>query len=1382
MEENLALQLNLFNSLTEPQEWTLCLYAFGGEGLVKDEAEIAARALHTPVTTLHSAEKTLFSWELLVERRRAVSGDKTLAVNPRYYFIVARYLLVNHNDWLRDFDRVLRNCSASPLWFVAEEVCRQGFCPRTMNAVNPDLMPVGLFPPEPDLANELKVKSNWQKYDYTDYLLHYLDEPSFETIFRSIRPDHLIRSVHSALARHLRNDSSDATLFEQLHQLLRHYLPTDGQLFSIYAKSDAFDAVSAHQFFFTGRLPQWVSDIPTVWKSAISGIVFLYQGKDREAKKCFDEALKVNAENGGSKQYFENVILNFYLLMAYAKEDTVKSREKVVALVKKQKLSESWPFPLNAIAKYQILAEPQDGFATNVGMARYSGSLSALECHLLELSVYQFHIQKEVTLFLEKCPPKCNYALLRHEMCGFKDFSDKKELTKMLGGKPLLSSFHIKEMWEVVLEDVMQKVSTQTVSTDDNPQSDVRIAYVITQQEKIEIREQKLLKTGRWSVGNAVNMSDFSRCTINCMDDVDGKVANHTFEKQKHYHLEELLPYLIDVDRVFLDTKEGLEFVSVTEEKAMLFVEKTQGSYNVQTNLPSRCWGRGGGPFAVHKVNDNAYAVFKPSEIERSIISKLMSIRQFPLSSEKMLKNCLEKISPQVEVHSDLLEGGTSLPIKDGQSSLIVKILQAEDDFSMTLQVQPLAGGRLRQVPGAGRSVIFDECEGIRYQVRRDLKAETEKLSRLTEFCDTQLGIYIEHTQATLTIADMLILLDFLKDNSADFMVEWPEGQKLNLKAVLTKESFHLGMKAKENWFEVEGSVQVDENLSLKAAEFLQYVGKGLINNRFIRLNETDFVAISDTLSKYIQRLETIAQQERNKMKVPMYQIGALAEIVNGAQDAVTGNDKLQELEQKVEEAAQMEISIPETLQAELRDYQVEGFRWMARLAHWGAGACLADDMGLGKTVQTITFLLHRAAEGPSLVVCPSSVVYNWARELHRFAPSLQVHVLNATDERAAMLAELNPYEVVLTTYGLLVREEECLSQIDWNVVCLDEAHVIKNRNTKMSRAAMNLHASSRLILTGTPLQNNLAELWNLFQFINPGLLGGFDYFVKKFILPIEQGHNKGRQQQLRRVIMPFLLRRTKREVVEELPAKEEVTRYVEMTKEETATYEAMRRLAEEKLAGEKKMSLNVLSQITRLREAACSIGLVNNEWNATSSKIVEFKELVGNILAGGNRVLVFSQFTSFLSEAKAAVEQQLTKEEYCYLDGATTLQQREKMVQEFQHGKCKVFFISLKAGGVGLNLTGANYVIHLDPWWNPAIEQQATDRAYRIGQEQNVTVYHLITKNSIEEKIIRLHKSKRDLADALLTDTDVSKAMTLDDLRNLVQGGETDGLPERDN
>lgn len=1372
MEENLALQLNLFNSLTESQEWTLCLYAFGSEGLVKDEAEITARALHTPVTTLHSAEKTLISWGLLVEKRRVVSGDKTLAVKPQYYFIVARYLIVNQEDWLQEFDRVLRNCTASPLWVAAEEVCKNGFCAPGANHFS---MPQGLLAHKTDLAGELKMKSNWQKYDYTEYLLPYLDDRSFETVFRSIRPEHIVRSVHTALARHLRNDSPDAAIFDRLRQLLTNFLPENDPHVSIYAKNEALDAVSAHQYFYTARQPQWKTEMPTVWKLVVYGINSLYHGNTDEAKRCFTDALKINSENGGDKRRFANVILNYYLLMVYAQDDTAKSRGRVSALVKQSTTSAEWPFPLQVIAKYQILSEPLRDLSYQISIANIRGELSPLEQHLLELDVYHFHLQNDSKLFLQKCDKVPNYALLRYEMSAFKEISDKENLIKSLGNNTLLSSFHIKEKWEVVLEDVMREVGASTPLEDGKIQNDARIVYVITTDGKIEIREQKILRNGRWSVGNAVNISDFYKQSLTSMDDVDCRIAHQVNEKIKYYELETVLPFLVDSDRVFVATDEGLEQVSVTTEKAMVWVEKTQGSYNVQTNLPSSCYGFGMSPYAVKRVNDNHYTVFMPSKFECMAISKLMSVRYFPHSAEKQLKECFGKISQQLEIHSDLLEGGSSLSSREAQNLLVVKILPIEDKFSMTLQAQPLEGGRLRFSPGEGRAVIFDECDGVRYQVHRNLAAEQEKMTQLADFCDTQIGVYLDQGHATLSVADLLILLDFLQENRNFFLVEWPEGQKLNLKATLTAPSFCLELKAKEKWFEVEGSVKVDEKLSLKATEFLQCIGKGLINNRFIRLNETDYVSISDSIIKYLQRLEAIAQQERNKMKVPMYQIGALEEIVQGAQEAVSGDDKLKELEAKVEEAAKMEFPVPSTLQAELRDYQADGFRWMARLSHWGAGACLADDMGLGKTVQTITFLLHKAADGPSLVICPSSVVYNWARELRRFAPSLQVHVLNATDERAAMLSELKPYEVVLSTYGLLVREEECLSQIDWNVVCLDEAHVIKNRNTKMSKAAMNLQSTSRLILTGTPLQNNLAELWNLFQFINPGLLGGYDNFVKKFILPIEQGRNRERQQQLRRVITPFLLRRTKREVIDELPAKEEVTRYVEMTKEEVATYEAMRRDAEQKLKKEKKMSLNVLSQITRLREAACSIGLVDKDWTAVSSKIVEFKSLVNNILAGGNRVLVFSQFTTFLSQAKLAVEKELTTDEYCYLDGATTLQQREKMVQEFQHGKCKVFFISLKAGGVGLNLTGANYVIHLDPWWNPAIEQQATDRAYRIGQDQNVTVYHLITRNSIEEKIIRLHKSKRDLADALLTDTDVTKAMTLEDLRNLVQDHELD-------
>ena len=473
-------------------------------------------------------------------------------------------------------------------------------------------------------------------------------------------------------------------------------------------------------------------------------------------------------------------------------------------------------------------------------------------------------------------------------------------------------------------------------------------------------------------------------------------------------------------------------------------------------------------------------------------------------------------------------------------------------------------------------------------------------------------------------------------------------------------------------------------------------------------------------------------------------------------------------LRQRIEACSKKIPVVPKTLQAQLRDYQEEGFEWMSRLTAWGAGVCLADDMGLGKTVQTIALLLEQSENGASLIVAPSSVVPNWRNELQRFAPTLNLTILNQSENRSKDIKEAKAGDVIITTYGLLNIQQDDLTGREWNVVCLDEAHTIKNANTKMSKAAMLLKAQHKVILTGTPIQNHLAELWNLFQFINPGLLGSAEQFRKKFILPIEGDNDKARQSQLRRLISPFLLRRTKAEVIDELPAKNEIKLPVELSSEEMAMYEVKRRETEAKILENKADKVSTLAEITHLRQMACSCSLVDKKWKLPSSKVLAFIDLAESLNDSGNRALVFSQFTSFFEEIKKAME--TAKLPYLYLDGSTPMSMREKLVREFQTGKCPFFLISLKAGGLGLNLTGANYVVHLDPWWNPAIEQQATDRAYRIGQQQDVTVYHLISQHTIEEKILRLHKTKRNLSDSLLEGSDISHAMTQEELLELLQ------------
>jgi SNF2 family DNA or RNA helicase len=339
--------------------------------------------------------------------------------------------------------------------------------------------------------------------------------------------------------------------------------------------------------------------------------------------------------------------------------------------------------------------------------------------------------------------------------------------------------------------------------------------------------------------------------------------------------------------------------------------------------------------------------------------------------------------------------------------------------------------------------------------------------------------------------------------------------------------------------------------------------------------------------------------------------------------------------------------------------------------------------------------------------------------------------------------------------------------------VILDEAQAIKNMDTKRSRAAMGLDADFRIVMTGTPMENHLGELWNLFQFINPGLLGSLDAFQHRFAIPVERDNNREARTRLKRLIQPFILRRTKSEVLEELPSRTEVTLHVQLSKEEAALYEKLRRealleLAREDSKGRGPQHLRILAELMRLRRACCHPALVWPEGNLPGSKLALFNETIDNLLENRHRVLVFSQFVDHLSILRRELDRKSIS--YQYLDGRTPARERKRRVNDFQAGEGEVFLISLRAGGTGLNLTAADYVIHMDPWWNPAVEDQASDRAHRIGQERPVTIYRLVTAGTIEEKIVELHKSKRDLADSLLEGADLSSKLSAQDLLDLLR------------
>lgn len=503
-----------------------------------------------------------------------------------------------------------------------------------------------------------------------------------------------------------------------------------------------------------------------------------------------------------------------------------------------------------------------------------------------------------------------------------------------------------------------------------------------------------------------------------------------------------------------------------------------------------------------------------------------------------------------------------------------------------------------------------------------------------------------------------------------------------------------------------------------------------------------------------------------------------LAELGAGAQLRWLGGERLRSMGQKLRTFGGVKaVTVPMGLQATLRDYQSEGLAWMQFLREYDLAGILADDMGLGKTIQTLAHILTEKEAGrlqtPALVVAPTSLMNNWREEAVRFAPCLRVLVLQGA-QRRAHFDQIAQYDLVLTTYALLSRDEDYLRAYTYHLLILDEAHYIKNARSKMAQSVTLLRAKHRLCLTGTPLENHLGELWSQFHFLLPGLLDDEKKFNRDFRTPIEKQGNEVRRALLTQRIKPFLLRRTKDKVAKELPPKTEIVRNVELSGAQRDVYETVRLAMDKKVRaaiaskGMARSHIVILEALLKLRQVCCDPRLLKTEQKkkhtAHSVKLSTLMEMVEGLREEDRRILIFSQFTSMLELIAAELDQRAIA--YSLLTGETV--DRATAVHMFQQGEVAVFLISLKAGGVGLNLTAADTVIHYDPWWNPAVESQATDRAWRIGQDKPVFVYKLIAKGTVEEKIQILQQKKADLAQAMLSPTGEAQNVniTQDDLQ----------------
>ena len=534
---------------------------------------------------------------------------------------------------------------------------------------------------------------------------------------------------------------------------------------------------------------------------------------------------------------------------------------------------------------------------------------------------------------------------------------------------------------------------------------------------------------------------------------------------------------------------------------------------------------------------------------------------------------------------------------------------------------------------------------------------------------------------------------------------------------------------------------------------------------KYYRLKNGDFVNLEEesleTLANMMEALHITPKEfVKGKMHLPVYRALYLDKMLESNSGIYAKRDSsFRGLVKEFKTIDDSEFEVPEELQMTMRNYQITGYKWLRMLENYGFGGILADDMGLGKTLQMIAVFLAWKKEGvkePVLVVSPASLVYNWQDEFNKFAPELKACIVAGSQkERAAKLHEYQNYDVLVTSYDLLKRDIAEYDKCKFHCQVLDEAQYIKNHITAAAKAVRLINADVKYALTGTPIENRLSELWSIFDYLMPGFLYAYDVFKKEIETPIVKNKDKNVSERLRRMVGPFIMRRLKKDVLKDLPDKLEKVYYAEMEDEQQKLYDAQVTHMKNMLEGQSNTDYNkdrikILAELTKIRQICCDPELIYEDYFGGSAKRAACMELIEQAIEGEHRMLVFSQFTSML----ALLEEELKSREieYYKITGETPKKRRIEMVNDFNEGHIPVFLISLKAGGTGLNLTGADIVIHYDPWWNLAVQNQATDRAHRIGQTNVVSVYRLIAKNTIEEKILRMQESKKDLADKILS------------------------------
>ncbi len=787
---------------------------------------------------------------------------------------------------------------------------------------------------------------------------------------------------------------------------------------------------------------------------------------------------------------------------------------------------------------------------------------------------------------------------------------------------------------------------------------------------------------------------------------------------------------------------------------------------------------------------------------ERALARALLRVGDNPLPAEILAKvsSRLKRARVDVTLPENLRGQHVATP-----RSLLVKVAFVARTFGDG-RVDPIGGGARFSIvarpfvdgtihaPGDGPRVVFaSDKKGGSQWCERDLEHERRHATALLQLVDVlddpeaREGAWSFARRRPDTALQALALLYAHPDVIVAVADDGPRVQRASA------QELRVRLQQGTDWLGVEGGLHLPDGQRLELQALIDALREG---RRYVVLQRGDVVALDDDVMNVLSTLAMFSRGTKRGLEVPLAAASVVVEDLAGLADDRMDRAGWGLVHEHVQRARDVDGATPPGVSAILRPYQQEGLRFLRRLAALGTGGVLADDMGLGKTLTTTCLLVDRQALGPQLVVAPTSLGFHWAGELRRFAPGLKPIVLGeieGADARIEAAKNAGPGDVVITSYGLITRDIARLEGLQFASLIVDEAQATKNAGTARAKALRRLQAGFKLALTGTPLENHTGELWSILDLVAPGLFGTFAQFKSRFADPIEKDANDDRRRRLARALRPFILRRKKIDVATDLPPKTERTLVLTPSADERQSYERLRLAIVADLEdrgiielGKKRKKqpddkpplqpnehrVQILAALTRLRLCACHPALVDDVADlATVPAGTKHEALVNEMLElreQGHHALVFSQFVKHLKLAERFLHDAGLRT--IMLTGDTPGPERQKLVERFQAGDVDVFLISLKAGGFGLNLTRASYVAHLDPWWNPAVENQASDRAHRIGQTLPVTVTRLVMDDTIEAPILALHERKRALADSLLDGTDVAGKLTLDELTSLIR------------